>query len=426
MANTATPTQAALSERAQRYLERSRAGDQRYMPRQIRGHIDRVTATFTHRFNLDPKASEGALVRKLTQLKPLPLDKEIEAARSWVEKRDLDARDDLLMSFLPRMVRILLKTRSRGDRWLDILHDSVIEILGIIDRMTEFDYEHLGSQVGFCTLHCRVYDALRMERPLAGPRTIEARRAASRILSQEREKIIAGDVTFADLDRSGRLALVPPADMHRLHDFLMGETVSEIPEQAAPRKEEEIEAAHDASKITAVVDDVLDPRACDIMRKRWLTDDPLDAEEVAKQWKITPERVRQIERESLKDLRLHLEGKKTSTQIARERNELAAQRDRDRILARRTPKIRYVKGVDLTLMRPRMGRILDDASREVIMRRYFVSARPAPYAEVAEAMSITAAEAREIEANAFRVFKSTTADLSNNRRNGSLPKGRAR
>jgi len=426
MAHTAAPSQTALSERAQRYLERSRAGDQRYMPRQIRGHIDRITATFTHRFDLDPRASEGALVRELTQLKPLPLAQEIEAARSWVEDRDPEARDALLMSFLPRMVRILLKTRSRGDRWLDILHDSVIEILGIIDRMTEFDYEHLGSQVGFCTLHCRVYDALRMERPLAGPRTIEARRAASRILSQEREKILAGDVSFADLDRSGRLALVPPADMHRLHDFLMGETVADIPEQTAPRKEEEIEAAHDARKITAILDDVLDPRACDIMRKRWLTDDPLYAEDVAIQWKITPERVRQIERESLKDLRFHLEGKKTTTQIARERAELAAQRDRDRILARRTPKIRHVKNVDLTLMRPRMGRILDEAAREVIMRRYFVSTRPTPYAEVAEAMAISAAEARELEAEAFRIFKDATVKLGNNRRNRSLPKGKAR
>lgn len=426
MAQTAAHSQTALSERAQRYLERSRAGGQRHMPRQIQGHIDRITATFTHRFDLDPRASEGALIRELTQLKPLPLAQEIETARSWVEHRDPEARDALLMSFLPRMVRILLKTRSRGDRWLDILHDSVIEILGIIDRMTEFDYEHLGSQVGFCTLHCRVYDALRMERPLAGPRTIEARRAASRILSQEREKILAGDVTFADLDRSGRLALVPPADMHRLHDFLMGETVADIPEQMAPRKEEEIEAAHDARKITAILDEVLDARACDIMRKRWLTDDPLDAEEVASQWKITPERVRQIERESLKDLRFHLEGKKTTTQISRERAELAAQRDRDRILARRTPKIRHVKGVDLTLMRPRMGRILDDTAREVIMRRYFVSTRPTPYTEVAEAMSLTAAEARELEAEAFRTFKDTTVKLGDNRRNRSLPKGKVR
>lgn len=418
MAQAQAHDQSALSERAQRYLERSRTGDQRNMPRQIEGHLQRITATFQKRFDLDPRSSEGALIKKLTQLKPLPLEQEIEAARAWVEDRNPDGRDALLMSFLPRMVRILLKTRSRGERWLDILHDSVIEILGIIDRMTEFDYEHLGSQVGFCTMHCRVYDALKMERPLSGPRTIDARRAASRILSRERDKILAGDVSFADLDRSGRLALVPPADMHRLHDFLMGETLADIPDEPVPARNDAVEAAHDASKIAAILDEVLDARACDIMRKRWLTDDPLEADDLAAAWKITPERVRQIERQSLSDLRLHLEGKETTAQIAQRRAVVAAERERDRILARRTPKIRYVKGVDLTLMRPRLGRILSDGAREVIMRRYFIGDRPTPYAQVARDMSLDVATVRKLEAEAFSIFKDTSEQLAMQEKKG--------
>jgi DNA-directed RNA polymerase specialized sigma subunit len=395
----------ALSQQAQRYLRQVRSGCARNYPRQIVGRLEKLKSDFIERMQADPGSIEADKIDEICGLKPLSLQDEIILAAAWINDRDEAAREALLMSHLPRMVRVLLGSRVGCEDWLDILNSAIVEALLCLNRMTVYDYESFKTTVGLAILHHRTRFVTRMRRPLTGPRSLQARKAANRILFHDPESVKAGTIDLAMMDKVSMKTPVEQSEMLRVFEFLTTEDTDEIPEQVSTRDNEEVEYKLDAARIHSIIEPALDDRAQDIIRRRWLTEEPEDAEVLAKDWQITPERVRQIERQSIVDLRAYLEGRKTYKQTAQERQALKLQRQRDRLLSKRRPNRTVVKGVDLFAARKTMKVMIGETGTEVLSRRFFDKPTPPSHAQVAKDMQLSAADIRQIEVKSLEKLR---------------------
>jgi RNA polymerase sigma factor (sigma-70 family) len=401
-----------ISEQSLRFLE----GPKSNMPRQIPGRLEGILAKFTARYSFDNASAEAACLRSMSDMKRLSIRDEVLLAQRWLDEGDEAALEQLALSYLPLLFRICLRDRNFGEDYLDVFHDAVAEMMGILWRLDEFDVDRFSSNVGFRVLECRVRRIAKMARPMSGPSGVMKVRCITHLSRHDISEVDEWDVEQAAM-RSG----LRKEDIGTLLEWITPEDPIDPDSLASERDDvEQALVACDVAKLNEALGAALDDRARDIVTRRYLGEEPVDAIDLGKKWGITDARVRQIEREGLADLRAFLEGRPTSRSI-RERKKIIAEEGRrlrapkrltSKTEAQKTPSSKpsknwhpVVDGLELIPAMSVAGFSLEQHEAKVLRLRHIDKKQEVSVSVVAERMSLPQKRVRQIEKLAIRKLR---------------------
>lgn len=275
-------------------------------------------------FSLPVPASLGTLDHYISYVNRIALltpEQELALGRRLRESNDLDSAKQLVLSHLRLVVAVSRNYLGYGLPQADLIQEGNI---GLMKAVRRFDPERGVRLVSFALhwIKAEIHDYILRNWRLVKIATTKAqrklffnlrslKRSSGRLNPTETLAIAKqlgvkpGEVTEMETRLGGQdLALDPtPGDedegvapIHFLADLDSEPTKLLEAKQSARRETEGLKAALAA----------LDPRSRKIIEARWLKeDDPATLQELAEEFGVSAERIRQIEQKALKSMRVH-------------------------------------------------------------------------------------------------------------------------
>jgi RNA polymerase sigma-32 factor len=252
-----------------------------------------------------------AEIRKFPMLKP---EQELAYAKRWRERRDSDAAYQLVTSHLRLVAKIAMRYRGYGLPIAEIVSEGNIGLMQAVKRFDPDRGVRLATYAMWwirATIQeyiLRSWSLVKIAASASQKKLFfKLRRAKSAIsalqdgdlhpeqvrLVAERLKVAERDVVTMDRRLRGDVSLNAPIhdedDAGQALDWLVDPTPTQ--EMTLAEKQET------ASRHRALSDAIakLNPRERRIFTARWLTDEPATLEELATDYGVSRERVRQIE-----------------------------------------------------------------------------------------------------------------------------------
>ena len=261
------------------------------------------------------------LDRYMSEINRLPLlsrDEENTLARRWRDHQDIDAAHKLTCGHLRFVVKIANEYRSYGMRLLDLIQEGNI---GLMMAVKKFDPERGIRLITYAVWWIRAYiqNFIIHSWSLVKIGTTQAQKKLFFKLSQAREAIrnLTGD---ADAEAIGRALELRGSAVEEMSGRMTGRDQSldlerfagaeetfldhlpderENQEEALMRRQEE--TRREATIAAALA--ALNERERRIVHERILAEVPRTLQDVADEYGITRERVRQLEKNALEKLR---------------------------------------------------------------------------------------------------------------------------
>ncbi|SFF59426.1 RNA polymerase, sigma 32 subunit, RpoH [Fontimonas thermophila] len=267
--------------------------------------------------------SLDAYIAYVNQIPALDADTEKHLAEKLRDENDLAAAQQLVLSNLRHVVHIARSYLGYGLPLADLIQEGNI---GLMKAVKRFD-PAIGVRLISFAVHwikAEIHEFILRNWRIVKIATTKAQRklffnlrSAKRELgwlNQEQAEAIAadlkvkpeevlqmearlggGDVSFSALPTDGEDGYVPEDYLADSHD-----AIAEI-------EDAEWQAEREARMRTALA--TLDPRARDIVQRRWLTEgEKAGLQELADEYGVSAERIRQIEAAAMKKLRKAIEG----------------------------------------------------------------------------------------------------------------------
>ena len=261
------------------------------------------------------------LDRYMSEINRLPLlsrEEETTLARRWRDHQDIDAAHQLTCAHLRFVVKIASEYRSYGMRLLDLIQEGNI---GLMLAVKKFDPERGIRLITYAVWWIRAYiqNFIIHSWSLVKIGTTQAQKKLFFKLSQAREAIrnLTGDADAEEIGRhlelrgsaveemSGRMSGRDSSlDLARFEgaeetflDHLPDERENQ--EEALMRRQEETRR----EKTIAAALSALNERERHIVHERILAEVPRTLQDVADEYGITRERVRQLEKNAMEKLR---------------------------------------------------------------------------------------------------------------------------
>lgn len=348
---------------------------------------------------------QADMMNILASIPIMTSDEEAVAINSWFDDRCEIARSTLLTSTIALQFRYLLKKGNFGEDLFDILHDAFVEVTLRLNSEARDVRDSFRSASLLSILWARNNRALVMRRQVAAPGGIAQRKALNAIMNFDIDDVATGIIDVAMIAGTRGLSAREFDTISDVTDFLSSHDVDAEEYLTCESHEDSVLASLDARQLPGVMSDALDERSQDVVRRRWLMDEREDADTIAADWNITPERVRQLERQALADLKNCLEGKQTTLDITRRRREIQAARKK-KTSRRGLSKDRCaIKGVNLEAAKKRLDNLLSPKSAEVLRARYFSDERVPTYREICRPLDLTPSSACVLENNALSLLR---------------------
>ncbi len=350
-------------------------------------------------------SAEADLPKSLLKLPEMGADTERSLIQRWKDTGCEDARTQLILGAVSRQFRYLLKKRNVGADLMDTLQDAVVDVISVMTAPAIGESERFLTSAQLAALRALNRRHLSMTRQVSSRIGVRQKSAMNALLSFDIDAIRRGEIDAEEVASAPGIVERYLEDIQAMVAFVQQEDVPALEVLAAPSHEEDVLNQADCRHLEDAIAQALDDRARDIMRRRWLGEEREDAEVIAEDWKITAERVRQIERQSLKDLRAWFEGETTTLQIAERRKALAKSRSEKRVPKRLKTDRRSVKGVDLVEARSQLSDLLTPKEVAVIEARYFSSERVPTYQEIGAVVGMCGPTACNLEARALELLR---------------------
>ncbi len=269
-----------------------------------------------------------SLTRYMAQLReypPITREQEQELARRWVEQHDPEAARRLVLSNLRLVVKIAMEYRRAWANTLDLIQEGNVGLLQAVQRFDPYQEVKLSTYAAYWirafilkylidNIRLVRLGSTRAERKLFF-RLNKEKRELERLGFEATPKLIAerldvseGDVVsmeqrLAGSDLSMEMPVGDEDGGARFGDFI-----------AAPGDSAEQQFADEDLKRTFMTHvkafaDRLKPREQRIMQARVLADEPMTLQELGDEMGLTRERIRQIEKGLVDDLRDYLREK---------------------------------------------------------------------------------------------------------------------
>jgi RNA polymerase sigma-32 factor len=270
-----------------------------------------------------PVGSLDAYIQAVGSIAVLTKEDEQALAVRFRDEGDLDAARELVMAHLRFVVHIAKGYTGYGLPLGDLIQEGNI---GLMKAVKRFDPEYGVRLVSFAVhwIRAEIHEFVLRNWRIVKVATTKAqrklffnlRKAKKSLawLSHDETEAVAKDlgvspreVTEMERRLSARDAIFdPPPDADDDHAFTAAAYLPS-PEADPATLVEKADWTDDASERMAAALTTLDERSRDIVESRWLSDKKQTLHELADQYGVSAERIRQIEANAMKKLRLAME-----------------------------------------------------------------------------------------------------------------------
>jgi len=261
-------------------------------------------------------------MRNVSQFPILTKDEEKALAERFYHDGDLEAARELVLCHLRFVMHLARTYQGYGLAQADLIQEGNV---GLMKAVKRFD-PNVGVRLVSFAVHwikAEMHEYILRNWRIVKVATTKAQRklffnlrgAKKKLawLTQAETQAIAKDlgVPVAEVTRmEGRLTSSDMAfDGYDGDDDQPSAPVHYLPSQASDPADlvaDADQSANDSSKLSAAVGQ-LDERSRDILQQRWLTDDKATLHELAAQYGISAERIRQLEKNAMKKIRVAIE-----------------------------------------------------------------------------------------------------------------------
>ena len=272
-----------------------------------------------------PVGSIDAYIQAVNSIPVLPAAEEQLLAKRLRETGDLDAARELVLAHLRFVVHIARGYLGYGLPLGDLIQEGNI---GLMKAVKRFDPAHGVRLVSFAVhwIRAEIHEFILRNWRIVKVATTKAQRKLFFKLRGSKKRL--GWLNNEEVNTVARELGVSPDNVLEMESRLSGHDVSFDPapeadgndeiesyapsaylrdEQADPSETLEREDWEDqtVSRLGAALER-LDPRSRDIVQRRWLNDDKPTLHELAAEYQVSAERIRQLETNAMKKLRAAL------------------------------------------------------------------------------------------------------------------------
>ncbi|HRW65476.1 MAG TPA: RNA polymerase sigma factor RpoH [Candidatus Competibacter sp.] len=272
-----------------------------------------------------PVDSLESYIQAVSQVPMLSAEEEQDLARRLQLRNDLEAAQRLIVAHLRFVVHIARGYLGYGLPLGDLIQEGNI---GLMKAVKRFDPAHGVRLVSFAVhwIRAEIHEFILRNWRIVKVATTKAQRKLFFKLRGSKKRL--GWLNNEEVNTVARELGVSPDNVLEMESRLSGHDVSFDPapeadgndeiesyapsaylrdEQADPSETLEQEDWEDqtVSQLGAALER-LDPRSRDIVQRRWLNDDKPTLHELAAEYKVSAERIRQLETNAMKKLRAAL------------------------------------------------------------------------------------------------------------------------
>ncbi len=271
-----------------------------------------------------PVGSLDAYIQAVGAIPVLTKEDEQALAHRFREEEDLQAARDLVMAHLRFVVHIAKGYQGYGLPLADLIQEGNVGMMKAVKRFDpSFDVRLVSFAVHW--IRAEIHEYVLRNWRIVKVATTKAQRKLFFNLRKAKESLawlshaetqaVAADlgvspkeVTEMERRLSAREAVFDPAPDSRDDDRAFSPAAYLRSENADPAQLVEHTDWHDdATERMSAALRTLDDRSQDILQSRWLTDDKKTLHELADVYDVSAERIRQIEANAIKKLRVAME-----------------------------------------------------------------------------------------------------------------------
>ena len=281
----------------------------------------------TTNYNLPALSNEGGLSAYLTQIKKFPMleaEEEYMLAKNWKEKGNLKSAEKLVTSHLRLVAKIAMGYKGYGLPVNEMISEGNV---GLMQAVKKFEPEKgfrlatyamwwikaaiqeyiLRSwslvKIGTTTAQKKLFFNLKKLKNQIAPRSEgdlrnEQVSEIANKLNVREEEVVSMNRRLAGKEHSLNAPVGEDGDQWQ--DWLVDK---EMDQELKVAQQEEMNQRKDLLKDSIKI---LNDREKEILYARRLTDDPLTLENLSKKYKISRERIRQIENKAFEKLQKHM------------------------------------------------------------------------------------------------------------------------
>lgn len=275
-----------------------------------------MTQTLPVAINLSPERGLSAYIRTVNALPVLSAEDEQRLARRYRKHNDLEAARQLVLANLRYVVRIAKGFAGYGLPQADLIQEGNI---GLMKAVKNYDPGHKVRLMSFAIhwIRAEIYDYILRNWRIVKVATTKAQRKLFFNLRKSRERL--GWMNREEVDALADNLRVAPEIVQEMESRMASvdvpfdgdvdtddETFQAVPagflqdmrynpETLVTKSDQETSREEKVSAALAA----LDKRSRDIVQRRWLDEDKPTLHDLAKEYGISAERVRQIEAKAL-------------------------------------------------------------------------------------------------------------------------------
>ena len=284
------------------------------------------TALLAKTINLPaPISSLDAYIQSVNSIPMLSVEKEQELARELHQHNDLDAARQLVMSHLRFVVHVARSYTGYGLPLGDLIQEGNV---GLMKAVKRFDPEQNVRLVSFAVhwIKAEIHEYVLRNWRIVKVATTKAQRKLFFNLRSAKKRL--GWMNNQEVEALAQDLGVSTAVVREMESRLSGHDVSFDPAPESDSSEERdyyspaayLEDAgadpalvleredweEDASQRLLLALDELDERSRDILQRRWLNEDKPTLHQLAEEYGVSAERIRQIESSAIKKLQANM------------------------------------------------------------------------------------------------------------------------
>ncbi|MBE2295507.1 MAG: RNA polymerase sigma factor RpoH [Phycisphaerales bacterium] len=272
-----------------------------------------------------PVDSLESYLQAVSQIPVLSAEEEHELAQRLQTRNDLEAAQRLIVAHLRFVAHIARGYQGYGLPLGDLVQEGNV---GLMKAVRRFDPAHGVRLVSFAVhwIRAEIHEFILRNWRIVKVATTKAQRKLFFKLRGSKKRL--GWLSGEEVNTVARELGVSPDNVLEMESRLSGHDISFDPtpeadsdddsesyapatylraEQADPSEvlEQEDWEGQTVSRLVAALER-LDPRSRDIVQRRWLNDDKPTLHELAAEYKVSAERIRQLETNAMKKLRAEL------------------------------------------------------------------------------------------------------------------------
>jgi RNA polymerase sigma-32 factor len=271
-----------------------------------------------------PGANLGAYVQAVSSIAVLSVEQERELAEDLFYNDNLEAARQLVMSHLRFVAHIARSYKGYGLSEADLIQEGNV---GLMKAVKRFDPERGVRLVSFAVhwIKAEIHEYILRNWRIVKVATTKAQRKLFfnlrgkkkqlGWLSQAEAEAVASDlgVAVSEVQKmEGRLSAYDvtfdsPADADDDDAWQAPANYLEDKRQDPAQLVEQADWQDNNQQALHLALQDLDERSQDILAQRWLTEDKATLHELAAQYGVSAERIRQLEQNAMKKLRVHLQ-----------------------------------------------------------------------------------------------------------------------